>query len=163
MQNMESKNQEQVGDFLAEKKTLSLSTLDEAGKPWTSTSPYVVVEDKIYLFIGKIAEHYSNMKRDSRVSLMVVSSVEEAMNPFVLKRATFQSDAREIADIPEDLWTRWKERFQEHLLVQLRSMGFSLFEIPLSQGRFVTGYGKAFDVTWDNGNWQQEAVTMDKK
>lgn len=156
-------NLETVEDFLSEKKTLSLSTCSVDGTPWTSTAPYLVVENKAYLFISSIAEHYANLKNNENVSIMVVEDVANSMNPFILKRATFKSKGLELVDIPEEIWAIWEQGFDKDLLSKLRTMGFKMFELPLTTGRFVTGYGKAFDVTWNEGAWQQEAVTLSEK
>lgn len=155
----QANNLEKAEDFLKEKQTVSLGTISHDNRPWTSTSPYLVVENTAYIYISSIAEHYPNLKNNPHISLMVVDDVAKAMNPFILKRATFKAEAQELQDIPESLWEQWKARFDPDLLENFRQMGFHMFEIPLKTGRFVTGYGKAFDITWEDGAWKQVAVT----
>lgn len=141
-----------------QKNTLSLSTSNKDGGLWTSTAPFAVKEDKAYIFISGIAEHYYNLKESQQVSFMVVEDGEKAKNPFVLERATFQSEATELETIPEEVWALFTSRFQGEMLEQLRKMNFHMFELPLAKGRYVSDFGKAYDVSFEAGAWKQEAV-----
>lgn len=152
-------------DLFKSKITASISTCSKDGSPWASTTPYIIVEDKAYIYISKIAEHYYNLMENPAVCIMIVQDTSESKNPFVLHRATFKSNAKELQEdeVKEEVWDSFKERFSGDMLERLKAMNFSMFELPLNTGRYVTDFGKAFDVTYkldenNKGFWEEVAV-----
>lgn len=145
------------------KLTASISTCNKDGTPWSSTTPYCTIEDKIYIFISSIAEHYHNLMENPKICVMVVQDTCEAPNPFVLLRATFKGEAKKLDDVSDVVWENFNQRFSEELLNRLKSMNFCMFEIPINNGRHVTGFGSAFDVHFKNGIWEKIPVTDVKK
>lgn len=141
-----------------QKTTLSLSTCDKNGGLWTSSAPFAVKEDKAYLFMSATAEHYANLKENKKLSFMVAEEGEKAKNPFVLESVTFQSEATELKTIPEDVWAMFRSRFPVEMLEQLRKLNFHMFELSLGKGTYMSDFGKAYTVFFQDGTWKQEAV-----
>lgn len=150
---------ENLENLFEKNLTVSISTCGQDGTPWTSTSPYTIIDNTAYIYISKIAEHYYNLKENSNICIMVVESSSEAKNPFVLTRATFKGKAIELEEISENIWGNFCERFSKEMLEKLREINFSMFKINLNTGRYVTGFGKAFDINFVDNTWKQEAVT----
>lgn len=141
------------------KLTASISTCGLDGKVWTSTTPYTIIGDKAYIYISQIAEHYYNLVENSQICIMIVRDESTSKNPFVLERATFKSEANKLEDISEEVWECFNNRFSGDMLEKLKSINFCMFEINLNTGRYVTGFGKAFDVSFEESGWKQEPVT----
>ncbi|MFI3210040.1 MAG: pyridoxamine 5'-phosphate oxidase family protein [Peptostreptococcaceae bacterium] len=139
--------------------TASLSTISEDGTPWTSTAPYAIIDDKAYIFISAVAEHHANIINNKNVCMMIIQDTSKSQTPFVLERATFKSVGTKLDVVPENVWNAFTERFEVKMLEQLKKMDFDVFELPLTTGRHVLGFGRAYDLKFENNEWVKHHVT----
>ncbi len=56
------KNKIKYLQFVESRHNLILNLLDDEGKPFTSCAPFVKKDDKLYIYISKVAEHYRYME-----------------------------------------------------------------------------------------------------
>ncbi len=148
--------------ILNKQKTLMISSLDSEKNPRISYAPYVFIDNKFYIYISKVAEHYDNISNNSNVSIMVIEDESNVDVTFARSRISFDAEAKMIED-KEDIMNKFSEIQGKTIMDLLRGLDFNLFEINVGKGRLVKGFGKAYDVEFKNGEWETTQVVIDKQ
>ena len=144
---------------LFNQKTIMISSLNEGGEPFISYAPFVKVEDKVYIYLSRAAEHYFNLLKNPNVSIMMIEDEAVAKTVFARARVSFKATATMMKEVPENIWETFGEVQGKEMVQMLRKMDFDMFELQLHKGRLVKGFGKAYDVELRNGEWVQTQVT----
>lgn len=128
-------------------KTVMLSTVDEEGKPFISYAPFVKSNGKLYIFISRIANHYRYMEENPNVDAMLIEDESQTANLFARQRARFICTAVNIGNEGhEDIFELLEQSFGKSMIGMLRGLDFSLFELTTLEGRYVAGFGQAYDI-----------------
>lgn len=134
-------------------RTAHLATLDQEGAPALGVAPFVR-DDRgaFHVFLSGLASHTRDLLRDPRVAVMVTADEGDTPQPFARTRVTYRCVAevvpREAPEFAAGL-DALEERFGA-IVRQLRGLGdFVLFRLVPQQGRFVQGFGQAFDLAGD--------------
>lgn len=162
-------NTERAGyqEFLASRRTLVLSTTDDEGRPFISYAPFVVRDGRFYIYVSRIAEHYWHLLANDRISTLLIADEQDSPNLFARHRARFACTVTRLDEDVDDaeqqaaLFALFRDRFNASLIDLLRTLDFSLFELAPGPGRYVVGFGKAFDVDLDGTRF--EHVVVDKR
>ncbi|WP_409368408.1 pyridoxamine 5'-phosphate oxidase family protein [Lysinibacillus sp. 38-6] len=159
-------NMEQVKQdyeiFIQGKKACVLSFVDADGKPFSSTTPFVRLNGKFYVYISRIAEHFKLMEQSQFVDLICVADEAVTANPFATERARWQCTPTYLGnDGYEDVFALFDEVHNAKMMQLLRTLDFSLFELTPLEGRYVVGFGKAFDIDVTTDTLKH--VVIDKK
>lgn len=134
-------------EFMETRKSLVLSMLDGEGKPFTSCAPFVKKDGNLYIYISQVAEHYYHMENSEWIDAMMIADESATKNPFATERIRLRCTPKNIGnDGHDDIFGLFNEQFDSKLLDVLRGLDFSLFELTPSMGRYVVGFGMAFDV-----------------
>ncbi|WP_319380962.1 pyridoxamine 5'-phosphate oxidase family protein [Thiomicrorhabdus sp.] len=142
-------------EFVAGRKALVLSTLDENGKVETSTMPFAIREDgRLYILVSELALHTRNLlylcsfeRAETVVSGLLLEDEVQSEQPFARQRISFQarvahlqSESSEAQEALELL----KSRFGE-IVELLSGLGdFHLFSLQPFEGGYVKGFGQAY-------------------
>jgi putative heme iron utilization protein len=124
----------------------ALGTLHE-GQPYVSMVPFALVPDgrALVIHVSRLAAHSTNMRRDGRVSALIMEPERPDKMPQSLARVTIQGEAREVAaGHPEYGPAReaYLGRFPDAAgLFELQD--FSLFRIEVRSARLVGGFAQA--------------------
>ncbi|WP_442601441.1 HugZ family pyridoxamine 5'-phosphate oxidase [Paenibacillus sp. KN14-4R] len=138
-------------------KTLMLSTVDEDGKPFISYSPFVKKGDKLYIYISQIANHYRHIEHTPSVDVMLIEDESKSGNLLARQRARFECTAIKVEDEGhEDIYELLDQAFGKMIGV-LRGLDFSLFELTVREGRYVAGFGQAFDIDLSGDRFEHVA------
>lgn len=141
------KNKEKYMTFVQQKKTLVLSMLDDEGHPFTSCAPFVQKDGKLYIYISEVAEHYHFLEKNDWIDVFLVADEADSKNAFATERARWNCTPKNIGnDGYEDIFHLFHERHGKAMVEMLRGLDFSLFELTPEKGRYVIGFGLAFDV-----------------
>ncbi|MGL4106705.1 HugZ family protein [Clostridium sp. LP20] len=147
--------------LLNKQKTLIISALDKDNKARISYSPFVLDGGKFYIYISKIAEHYNNIVNNNEISIMIIEDEQNVDITFARERVSFKGTARVLED-NQKIIDKFSERQGKSIMDVLVGLDFDVFEIEVSEGRLVKGFGKAFDVKMVDGEFVTEAVVIDK-
>ena len=154
MDNKQSRLQNRLGpeiqQFRDQCKTLQLATVNAEGTPCVSYAPFAFQPDGYYILISDIAQHGQNLKTSKLVSIMMVEDESEARHLFARRRLSFDTKAI-LVDRNTRQWnvgiTALQERFGD-IIDNLSQLGdFRLYHLVPEKGRYVKGFGKAFDVS----------------
>ncbi|WP_454192477.1 HugZ family pyridoxamine 5'-phosphate oxidase [Paenibacillus sp. Marseille-Q7038] len=128
-------------------RSLMLSTVDEEGNPFISYAPFVAHDSKMYIYISRIANHYHHLDKRSQVDVLLIEDEATSSNLFARQRARFPCTAKNVGNEGHpEVFALFEEKFPAKLVTILRGLDFSLFELTPQIGRYVAGFGLAFDL-----------------
>ncbi|AKS39429.1 heme iron utilization protein [Anoxybacillus gonensis] len=144
---MEEKKRERYVQFVKQCKTMMISTIDERGEPFISYAPFVIDESHFYIFISRTAEHFQYIERNERVSVLLIADEATSTNLFARERVRFTCKRTHIGNNGNDhIFAKFEDIHGKPMIRLLRSIDFSLFQLTPMEGRYVVGFGQAFDV-----------------
>ena len=140
--------------FKSKIKTLSLSTLTEDGRPNTSYAPFI--EDRsghFYLFLSQLANHTQDLLKQPIASILLIEDEQDARQLFARQRISYDCDVDIIQ--PEDsCYSEHLDNFEKSfgsIIPLLRNLpDFILFKLTPIAGRYVQGFGKAYQLTGEH-------------
>lgn len=139
-----------LNEFLEDFKSLSMSTIDEKGNPFSSYAPFIKLEGKYYVYISLMAKHTTNLKNKNTCSLFFVEDESKCSNIFARKRAMVQCNSNIIKQDSEEevyLLNQFKRKFDNNMIIMLKDMkDFYIFEFTPFYGEAVFGFGKAYNL-----------------
>lgn len=151
-------------NFVDSRKMLLLHMLDNDGHPFSSCAPFVLHNGKFYVYISEVADHFHLLAKTEWVDTMIIADQSETKNPFATERARWRCSVKNIGNEDhEDIFSLFDKRFNSSLMVVLRGLDFSLFELTPSLGRYVVGFGLAFDVDVEGNIFSHVVVDKSKK
>lgn len=154
--NQIEKAQAEYESFLGQFGSLMLSTVDVQGLPNASYTPFVMDAEKcLYIYVSGLATHTKNIEINPQLSVLFIEDEAQTKQIFARRRLSFDCDANLlIRDTPE--WIEIVEKFQEkfgEIIEMLRSLpDFRIFQLTPTKGRFVIGFGAAYQISGDNLN-----------
>ena len=133
-------------------KSALLATLAEEQMPCASYAPLVWVDDSCYFYLSDLASHTRNLKRCPSISLLLMEDEDRVANAFARRRITFEATVV-IVEREAPLFARVLAEFR-HRFGKVMDMieplpDFHLFRLQLQAGRFVRGFGQAYELTGD--------------
>ena len=144
--------EQRVRSFVRQSRYGILSTVsvDVAGYPFGSVTPYVVTHEGCpVIFVSAIAQHTKNMKACTRVSLLVGD--ENADDKQAAGRVTIVGDATRVTGESLDaIQQRYLRCFPGHKEYE-GAHAFSYYKIDPVRVRFIGGFG---DINWiERDDW----------
>ncbi|MGD1909043.1 MAG: HugZ family protein [Leptolyngbyaceae cyanobacterium] len=144
------------GTFPTTVKSLMLSTVTTAGQPQASYAPFVMTNDSgrsFYVFVSGLSSHTANLKANPQAGILLIQDEANTTQIFARQRLMYDCQVAQIS--PQDpQWTAIADRFQVQfgaLIEMLRQMpDFQIFRLVPQSGRFVLGFGAAYEVDPDN-------------
>jgi len=156
------KNKEKYLQFVESRKNLILSLIDDEGKPFTSYAPFVKRDGKLYIYISKIAEHYDLMEKNEFVDAFLIADESSTPNKFATERVRWNCTSNNLGNEGnEEIFELFNTNHGEKMMDLLRGLDFSIFELTPIQGRYVVGFGMAFNLDIDANVFTH--VVVDKK
>ncbi len=140
--------------FKASVKTLSLSTLTEAGRPNISFAPFIEDENGyFYLFLSQLASHTQDIIKKPMASILLMEDEQDSRQLFARQRITYQCDIS-IIDSDDSSYSDILDNFESafgNIIPLLRNLpDFILFKLTPTEGRYVQGFGKAYHLKGEN-------------
>lgn len=146
-------------DLLDRKKTLMISSLDIHGEPSISYSTYVLEKDKIYIYISKTAPHYENIEKNKKIDVMILDDENESASLFARKRVSFKCIAEKLNKDYDKVIDLFKVIHGNNIINTLEKLDFDIFELTILNGRLVKGFGRAYNIMPNNGDFIIEQLT----
>lgn len=156
------KSRDAYRTFLAERKTVVISTTDENGAPFLSIVPFAIHEDSLYIYVSEIADHYAYLRDAEAACVLIHEGESESVNLFGIQRVRFDCTVTQCVEEGHDtVFEKLGARTNAKMVDLLRTLDFHLFRLTPQQGRYVGGFAKAFDVSFDGTRF--EHIVIDKK
>jgi hypothetical protein len=128
---------------------LSTASASHEGYPFGSLAPYDIDEEgRIIMYVSLIAEHYRNLKRDPRASLLVTDLFVRG-DALVHARATALLDFVEVpASESDDVRRRYECRFPGSIQYEI-AHNFVFLRSAVKKLRWIGGFG---EISWVSGD-----------
>lgn len=136
-------------EFINSFKSVTLSTLDEKGFPFTSYAPYIKNDGKYYVYISSIARHSRNLSENPKVSLFFIEDENSCENIFRRKRVVLQCKVKKLLRDTqnfEKLMNIFEQKHGETVSILKNMTDFTIFEFTAFKGEAIFGFGQAYDI-----------------
>ncbi|WP_096671759.1 HugZ family pyridoxamine 5'-phosphate oxidase [Dolichospermum compactum] len=150
--------------FPEEFTSIIISTVNKQGIPNASYAPFVMDDDKnIYIYVSGLATHTQNIQNHPFVSVLFIDDEIKTKQIFARRRLNFDCNAN-LIEMETEKWEEIVDKFQlrfGELISTLRSLpDFRILQLTPQTGRFVIGFGAAYNISNDNIN-QLVQITKD--
>ncbi|NJL45190.1 MAG: HugZ family protein [Leptolyngbyaceae cyanobacterium SM2_3_12] len=131
-------------------RSVMLSTINKNGTPHASYAPYVMDEAyRIYIFTSGLSAHTQNLLRNSQASVLLIEDEAQTQQVFARQRITYDCQVA-LLERGTPVWEAIAEQFEQRfgqIIQMLRQLeDFQIFGLSPYGGRFVMGFGAAFEV-----------------
>ena len=154
--NDEPRNPDEIVDrfngLKAETKSLMLGTVSEQGLPRTSYAPFVLESGNFYIYLSGLSGHTAELIANPVTSILLIEDEADAGQIFARARVSYLCDAEVIrrgGSKYEHVLGLFSARFGGVIDVLKSLPDFVLFELTPRSGRFITGFGQAYDLAGD--------------
>ena len=142
--------------FPEQSQSIVLSTVGEDGAPNASYAPFVMDEGRnIYIYISTLSTHTRNLQTSGRASVLFIEDEANTEQIFARRRLTYDCATVQLKR-DTDHWNQVVDCFQAHFgeLIQVfRGLSdFQLYQLKPQSGRFVIGFGAAYDINANDLN-----------
>ena len=91
-----------LNEFLEPLKSLTISSLDEKGYPFSSYAPFVKYNGKYYVYLSLMAKHSSNLTKNKIASIFFCEDEQDCKNIFGKKRVSIQCETLKLEQDTQD-------------------------------------------------------------
>lgn len=142
-------------DYLALRDRVNsaqLATLGCDATPEASYAPCVWRDGHCFVFLSELASHTQNIKLNPSISLLLIEAEAAAGNAFARKRISLFGSAEIVArtdDTYKTVINDFYHSFGDVMKLIEPLADFHLFRIIVQRGRFIRGFGQAYELTGD--------------
>lgn len=143
-------------------KNVILGTLSLNDEINVTNAAYLSYNEENYIFISEIGDHYQNLKNKKQTfEVMFIEDESEAANPLARKRLRYKANSEflERDGKFEMILDEFEKKLGPAIKIVRKMEDFYLVKLNLLEGRFVKGFGQAYQVR----NNQILQMTGDKK
>ena len=146
---MDTQSEQTLAHLIRSTRIATLGTLHES-EPNLAMVAYAFAENfsAFYIHVSRLGKHTGDMETDPRVSLLITEADDGRPDPQTLARVALRGSAEVLPrSAPDYTLVRYLylQRFPE--AEQFFSLGdFNLWKITPRGGRFVAGFGRAFNL-----------------
>lgn len=139
-----------IQQLIKDQQSLFLSTLNELGEPAASYTPYYCDEKEnvFYIFISDLSSHTKQLINNPKASILIARDEQQTQQIFARNRVTYSVTAEQIEDTTQkqQILEQMQQQFGEIIELLSGLSDFRLFKLQAENGRYVEGFGKAFDI-----------------
>ncbi|NVJ53581.1 MAG: pyridoxamine 5'-phosphate oxidase family protein [Campylobacteraceae bacterium] len=130
-----------------------ISSLDEHNFPFTSYAPFILKDNKFYVYLSSMAKHSHNLTKNKNSSIFFIEDEKECENIFARKRVVYQCTTNKLArDTKEfnELISIFEDKYGSTVSMLKDMKDFSFFEFEVIKGEAILGFGKAYNLGTEN-------------
>lgn len=148
-QRLATELEQEILAFLEAKKSLMLAVVDSQGFPIASYAPFVAHQGALYILVSGLANHTTALAHTDNASVLIIDDEVDCDTVYARRRLQFGM-AVESVDRDNEHWQSIGEALlQRHgdIVAQLLQLGdFKMFKLSPRSGRFVKGFGRAYEL-----------------
>ncbi|BAZ05491.1 HugZ family pyridoxamine 5'-phosphate oxidase [Calothrix sp. NIES-3974] len=127
-----------------------ICTVSADGVPNASYAPCIVDTDKkIYTYVSGLSTHTQNLQTNPQASLLFIEDESKTQQIFARRRLTYDCTASLFTrDTPKwvEIDLKFGEKFGNIIQIFRDLPDFRIYQFTPIGGRFVVGFGAAYDV-----------------
>ncbi len=136
--------------FTAQFGSVILGTVSSSGEPQASYAPCVIDSDRnIYIFVSGLSAHTQNLTAVGKANALFIEDEAKTQQMFARKRLSYDCTAS-LLDRSDGQWEaiaqQFEDRFGNIIEVMKGLSDFRIFQLRPCGGRFVIGFGQAYDI-----------------
>ena len=140
---------EAIRDIMASHRVLGLAVIVD-GDPEASLLPYALRPDfgAVYVQASGLARHSRGLQPGARVGVLIHENEQPDADPLQTRRLTVQATVA-VLDRESDAFAAARAIFVARFAgaeMTLSLGDFNLYELTLGRGRYVAGFGQAFNI-----------------
>ncbi|MDO4674166.1 HugZ family heme oxygenase [Campylobacter sp.] len=146
--------EKELKEFMLSFNSVCLATLNVRGEVVCSYAPFVSTQWGNYIYISEAGEHFENIKTNpNNIEIMFLEDESKAASVILRKRLRYRSRASFLERGEE--FDKVYDEFERQTggeggIKTIRKMlDFHLVKLEFIKGRFVKGFGEAFDIEGD--------------
>ncbi len=145
-----------ASELLKRCKSLQMATVDQHGKPLASYAPFYRTDNGDYfIFVSTLSSHTRNLAAGT-ASILIVDDEARTSQIYARNRLGFHCNCRQVR--PDDsLYGKILEELEKRhgaVIQTLRTLAdFRLYRLRPESGSFVIGFGQAYEVSADLGDF----------
>jgi len=141
-------------DFPTQVQSLMLSTVTPEGQPQASYTPFVMGSDRtFYIFVSGLSSHTQNLQKTPQAGILLIEDEAQTQQIFARRRLMYDCGVT-LIERHDPQWATLADQFKRrfgNLVDMLRQLpDFQIFRLTPSGGRFVVGFGAAYEVNPEN-------------
>lgn len=132
--------------LLSTEKSLVAGFTGSNSRTSQSYMPFIFHDQRIYVYISHLAEHYPVFSRQSEVSILLKNS--EQKDSYRKTRLTMNviPEKASLSQVTEF----FRKRFSEFEIIETLP-GFQCFRLKPAKGSLITGFGSVWDIEFSAG------------
>lgn len=150
---MEVRLSQEVLDFLHSRRSLQLSSLTPEGAPYASYAPFAIGDECLYVLLSEIAVHAVNLTANPQASVLIIEDEDTAGELFARVRVNYTVRADWLQYGSDEFklgLASLVERHGERPASLSELSDFKLFRLAPLGGRYVKGFGKAYNLAGES-------------
>lgn len=145
----------EIDEFMLSFNSVSLATLSANNEVVCSYAPFVSTKWGNYIYISEVSEHFNNIKANpNNIEIMFLEDESKAASVILRKRLRYRVNATflERGQKFDEIYDEFERQTEgEGGIKTIRQMlDFHLIKLEFKKGRFVKGFGAAYDI--ENGS-----------
>lgn len=140
--------------FTSQFGSVVLGTVSPSSGPQASYAPCVIdAERNIYIFVSGLSAHTQNLTATGKASALFIEDEAKTQQMFARKRLSYDCTASLVernGEQWEAIAQQFEDRFGNIIDVMKGLSDFRIFQLRPHDGRFVMGFGQAYDVDPDD-------------
>ncbi|RUT06088.1 heme utilization protein HutZ [Dulcicalothrix desertica PCC 7102] len=127
-----------------------ICTVSQDGLPNASYAPFVMDDMKnIYIYVSGLSTHTQNLNVKPVASVLFIEDESKTQQMFARRRLSYDCTAS-LVNSSTATWIQTVSNFESrfgNIIQMLRDLpDFRIFQLTPTSGRFVVGFGAAYDV-----------------
>ena len=150
-------HQSAITKLYSDVKSLSLATMFDENSPLVSYTPFASSKsyDKLWILVSDLAVHSKNLKKYPTCSVLIMRDETESPQIYLRERVQLEMTSSMIERSSAEWRTgcdALRERHGDLLNTLEQLTDFHLFTLRPAAGRYVVGFGKAFELVANSLN-----------
>lgn len=142
---------EEIRALIAKRLTLELATVSASGIPCASYAPFVCSEGlSFWVFLSDLAQHTTNVRHNSSVSVMLIEDETSSPNLFARERliAECRITRHDRGSSEYEQWIKkYKARFGSIVDTLAQLADFNLYNLTATDATYIKGFGQAYRIS----------------
>lgn len=143
--------EKEMQEFMQEFNSVCLASLSPKGEVVCSYAPFIQTKWGNFIYISEVSEHFTNIKAHPKnIEIMFLEDESKAASAILRKRLRFRTEASFIER--GEFFDKVYDEFEKKTggaggIKTIRTMlDFHLIKFEFKKGRFVKGFGQAYDI-----------------
>ena len=133
--------------FIHQFRSVLIGTSDNSGEPDISYSPVIYHNSRFYILISQLSPHTGHLYQRPTAALLFIEDERDSEQIYARRRLSFSCSAQPC-NRDDQTWRILIPLFQSQfgpIIETLTGLNdFVLFQLQPTQGRWVTGFGRAY-------------------